>query len=440
MLGQTAIQKARDLISKATDEDKRRNFSEARQLYEHGIEYLLQSLKFEAQSEVDKQKLRSKCAQYLERAEKLKNFLNKTKAWQKAGGSRNNRTMTSAASDSDEDEDFDKKALISRLEGAIVVERNVRVRWEDVAGLDAAKEAIQEAVVMPLKFPQMFTGSRKPWRGILLFGPPGTGKSYLAQAVATETPNSTFFSVSSSDLVSKWLGESERLVRNLFQLAKELSPSIIFIDEVDSLCSARSETESESARRIKTELLVQLQGVGHDLEGVLVLAATNMPWLLDAGIRRRFERRIYIPLPDKHVRAVLFRSHMSEVKHELTEQDWRNLAERTEGFSGADISLAVREALLQPLRKLQTATHFKLAHGTSFSDPDVMREDMLTPCSPGDPNAMEMTLWQVPEERLLEPPVVISDMLRALASTKPSIHPEDVEKLEKFHEDFGMDG
>lgn len=182
----------------------------------------------------------------------------------------------------------------------------------------------------------------------------------MAKAVATEANNSTFFSVSSSDLVSKWLGESEKLVRNLFELARQHKPSIIFIDEVDSLCGSRSENESESARRIKTEFLVQMQGVGNSTEGILVLGATNIPWVLDSAIRRRFEKRIYIPLPEENARMIMFKIHLGNTAHVLTEENLKQLAKQTEGYSGADISIIVRDALMQPVRKVQTATHFKV--------------------------------------------------------------------------------
>ncbi|XP_040564483.1 vacuolar protein sorting-associated protein 4B [Lepeophtheirus salmonis] len=437
MPGET-LQKALDLATKAIKEDKDKNYEEALKLYEHAVEYFLHVIKYEAPSDKSKEMIRNKCTEYLNRGEKIKKYISEKQSRPKKpikdGGEKKD-----SKDDSDSDEDPEKKKMMSKVEDSIVMEKP-NVKWSDVAGLHTAKESLKEAVILPIKFPHLFTGKRKPWRGILLFGPPGTGKSYLAKAVATEANNSTFFSVSSSDLVSKWLGESEKLVKSLFELAREHKPSIIFIDEVDSLCGSRSENESESARRIKTEFLVQMQGVGVDNDGVLVLGATNIPWTLDSAIRRRFEKRIYIPLPDEQARTFMFKMHLGNTRTEITEADFRELGSRTDGYSGADIQIVVREALMQPVRKVQTATHFRKVKGPSPLDQDVIVNDLLMPCLPSDKGAIEMPWADVPGEKLMEPNVTMNDMLRSLATQKPTVNQADLTRLEKFTEDFGQEG
>ncbi|KAF7492703.1 Vacuolar protein sorting-associated protein 4B [Sarcoptes scabiei] len=436
------LQKAIDLVTQATEEDKKKNYEEALRLYKHACEYFMHAIKYEAQTDKAKESIRQKVFQYIERAEKLNQYIkNKKTEKQKPVKDAPNGTKTKDDSEDDEDkeEDKEKKKLMAQLEGAMVIEKP-NVRWDDVAGLKMAKEALKEAVILPIRFPNLFTGKRKPWKGILLFGPPGTGKSFLAKAVATEASNSTFISVSSSNLVSKWLGESEKLVKNLFELARENRPSIIFIDEIDSLCSSRSDNESESARRIKTEFLIQMQGVGNDMENILVLGATNIPWVLDSAIRRRFEKRIYIPLPDEEARYVMLKMNIGDTPNNLTEQDLRTLADRTERFSGADISVFVRDALMQPVRKVQGATHFKKVRGPNPRNPSEMVNDLLTPCLPEESGAIKMSWVDVPGDKLLEPIVSMSDMLKSLANAKPTVNEADLDKLQEFMQDFGQEG
>jgi len=444
MPGETT-DKAIELAKKATEEDNKKNYAEAVKLYENAVQYFLHALKYETQSDASKATIRDKCKQYLDRAEKLKAHVTGKKKKPVADGANTNSNKKSGGkdenndSDSDDSGDPEKKKMQDKLSGAIVMEKP-DVKWSDVAGLEAAKESLKEAVILPVKFPHMFTGNRKPWRGILLFGPPGTGKSYLAKAVATEANNSTFFSVSSSDLVSKWLGESEKLVKNLFEVAREKKPSIIFIDEVDSLCSSRSDNESESARRIKTEFLVQMQGVGNDNDGILVLGATNIPWVLDAAIRRRFEKRIYIALPEAQARSNMFKLSMGDTKTTITDKEYQELGLMTDGYSGADISLVVRDALMQPVRRVQTATHFKQTQGQDPKEPEKYRYDLWTPCGPGDHGAVEKTWMEVDGETLLEPPVDIKMMKKSLQNQKKTVNDEDLGKLYKFAEDFGQEG
>eukprot|EP01059_Diplonema_ambulator_P007233 TRINITY_DN16723_c0_g1_i1.p1 TRINITY_DN16723_c0_g1~~TRINITY_DN16723_c0_g1_i1.p1 ORF type:complete len:274 (+),score=60.85 TRINITY_DN16723_c0_g1_i1:271-1092(+) len=273
-----------------------------------------------------------------------------------------------------------------------------------------------------------------------MYGPPGTGKTYLAKAVATES-NTTFFSISSADIMSKWVGESEKLVRNLFKIARENKPAIIFVDEIDSLCSARGAGDNESASRVKTEFLVQMQGVGNDDTGVLVLAATNLPWQLDSAIRRRFERRIEIALPEAPARAHMFKIHLGATPHTLTEANFDELGRLSDRYSGSDINVLVRSAIMEPVRTLQLATHFKKVAGPDPDDPSKIIPNRLTPCSPGDPAGEEMTLLKISDPRLvLAPEVTMDDFMRAFKNARPSVSEDDITEHKKFTADFGQEG
>ncbi|KAL8425480.1 hypothetical protein Efla_002601 [Eimeria flavescens] len=319
-----------------------------------------------------------------------------------------------------------------KLAHAIITEKP-DLKWSDVAGLESAKEALQEAIILPSRFPSLFTGERRPWRGILLYGPPGTGKTFLAKALAAES-DATLLSVSAADLVSKWQGESEKLVRSLFEVARERRPSIIFIDEIDSMCGARSETDSESSRRMKTEFLIQMQGINFDLSEILVLGATNTPWALDAAIRRRFERRIFIPLPKLEAREQLLRFGIGDTPHHLTDADFHYLAKELEGFSGSDISVLVRDALFEPIRKCRAATAFKQVaiRGSLY----------YVPCQPDDADrtARKMSIMSVPGNKLLPPEVTMDDFHTALRHARPSVSAEDLRMHVNWTEQFGLEG
>ncbi|CAB0001186.1 unnamed protein product [Nesidiocoris tenuis] len=235
-----------------------------------------------------------------------------------------------------------------------VITKNLNVKWSDVIGLETAKQHLREALVYPTKFPELFRGVTSPWKGLLLYGPSGTGKTLLAKAVATEC-STTFFNISASSLISKWRGDSEKLVRVMFELARHQAPSTIFIDELDALASRRDRpSEHEASRRLKSEFLVQLDGLLEASENIFLLTTSNLPWDLDPAILRRLEKKIMVDLPDDASRESLFRAFLpcNVNRYLKTDVDCAELAENSEGYSCADIKLVCKEALMSATRSL----------------------------------------------------------------------------------------
>jgi len=261
------------------------------------------------------------------------------------------------------------------------------VRWEDVGGLENVKQALKEAVEWPLKHPEVFKRMGvNPPKGILLAGPPGTGKTLLAKAVATES-EANFISVKGPEVLSKWVGESEKAIREIFRRARAVAPSIIFFDEIDAIAPRKDSGfgDSHVTERVISQLLTEMDGL-ENLRGVVVIAATNRPDLLDPALLRpgRFDRILEVPVPDKETRLKILKIHTRNMP--LAEDvNLEKLAEITEGYVGADIEALCREAALTALREDINAQkvywkHFEKA--MEVVKPTIQRSVSLKPLKP----------------------------------------------------------
>ena len=346
-LYQYAVREAKEAVAL----DGRGKYRQAINKYQRAAEILMQFMKYNKNPQM-RMLCQKNIEEYVERAKILKSQLSgiRPRRVRPAGRpsiSKDDESKADIGAVSSEEQE-----LIDMISGTIVTE-SPKVKWKDIAGLEHVKQALREAIVLPIIKPDLFTGARRPWSGILLFGPPGCGKTLLAKAAATEC-KATFFSASSADLLSKWLGESEKLISSLFKVARLQAPSLIFMDEIDSIATKRGEgSESGGERRVKTQLLSEIQGLKstHEIT-MLVLGATNRPWDIDNAMLSRFEKRVHVPLPDLKARAGIFKIHTEGVDSAVSEEDFIELAVRTEGYSGRDIANICREVIMLPVREL----------------------------------------------------------------------------------------
>jgi len=323
--------------------------------------------------------------QYLARAYELKSIVGKSKV--KAPALTDQKRLG-------EDEELQSKIL------STIIPEKPNVSWDDIAGLEDAKKAIEEAIILPLIEPEIF-GNTLPWKGILLFGPPGCGKTMLAKAAASRC-NVTFFNVSAADIMVKWVGESEQRIKVLFEMARETQPSIIFMDEIDALGAERTGVESVVSTRVLSQMLQMMDGIlSKPDDKVIVLGATNRPWVIDSALLRRFDKRILVPLPDLQARKQIFKVTIAKMPNfKLAEDvDLDELAKLTEGFSGDDIKKLCIAAWYIPIHELK-------------------EQNML------GTGAMPR-------------PVTRRDFLEALQARKPSVSPEEVRLNEEWNKKFG---
>lgn len=308
------------------------------------------------------------------------------------------------------------------------------VTWKDIIGMSKIKTILYQSVILPREMPHIFVGNRQPSRSILLYGPPGVGKTEIAKALANES-NMAFFVITSTDIINKYIGESERNVRRMFETIRQHRPCILFIDEIDSLCKDRSDSNDKT--NTIQEFLTQMDGITNNLEGILFMGNTNRPWVLDDGILRRFNRRIYVPLPDLGERFELLQYYLSKNKDDvdssITDEALLELSGEMQHFSGSDIKSFIHSAYQKTISLITDATHYK-----AIKDKD--GQVFVIPCESNEPGAKSCLYSQIKDKtKIHAPSITIKHLKETMSICKPSVNLSYLEKYENWTKEYGED-
>lgn len=414
--------RASKLSKAAVAADAERDWTNAITLYIMACEYLIGAVKHD-RIPTRREAIKTRIAAYLTRTEQLKAVL---------CGSSTKRTTPAAAANAPRTA-AQAQAQLSKYFSRVGGDDTDAVTWNDVGGLAGAKDVLDEALIFPQKHPELFKGKRQPWRGILLFGPPGTGKSLVVKAAAAESGLPVAF-ISAADIMSKWQGESEKALKQLFADARRTKPCVVFIDEIDSIGRERQEGENESARRLKTELLRQLDGVGTDNQGVTFIAATNTPWELDPALRRRFDQMVYLPLPDAPTRERVLKIHLAGEESCITDDEFKAAAAQAKGYSAADLQIVAREALMLPIRNALKSNYFKKRKVKPAGE--VWEREMWVPAKRHERGAKKRNMLELDPDSVEVGKVTGAHLKAALKSTPASVSTDEVRRYEAFTSKF----
>ncbi|KAK7498894.1 hypothetical protein BaRGS_00009986 [Batillaria attramentaria] len=427
---QALADKAVEHLRTALTHDCKGEFGAALMSYLDGVPLLLEASKDPILGIPMQDLLKAKCKQYLARVQVIRDHMEKGEEVPP-----NNYVDRRQSSLRELDEDTQEMfRYFSEIPSPVP-------RLEDVFGPTQCKEFIEKNVILPLKFPGLLDKVAKVKRGILLYGVPGVGKTFLIQAVLASI-SCPFLRIQSSDLICRFNGLECILkrVQDLFEWAKKNQPCILCFEDLDVLCHPDHSSPDSIASQVREELTARLQSYSAGNQ-VTVIGSTQKPWYLTGKLVRKFDRRFLLTLPTLEDRIAIFRQKIVDLKlkQDLSEEDFKVVGERTEGFTGADLSCLARDCIMMPVRQIQNATHYKKITVTEEKNGEEESKEMLTPCAPTDSGALEITWEFLNADRVQEPTLTMQEVEICLARCSPSCCEEEIEKMAKWAEEFGQE-